>query len=950
MSRRTGNDNQSDQVQYWRRSSSDDIIEEEYDFEEDDDDDVDDRTVEVDEDLRSSMTSSPSIPDSDIDFDLVYALHTFVATVEGQASVVKGDALTLLDDSNSYWWLVKVLKTGEIGYIPAENIETPFERLARLNKHRNVELTSLQANVHIIQDLPPKNTRGKSVTMSTGIAYQSHVIFFGEDADDIDEEEFQVWVEEMHDHADSDSDDDDLELTETAEDDIIEVIHENIITPEDRAELRRHLINTSQVMQDMTNNSGISSVSQENKQNTSVQTSNERTLVTPPLLNTKITPIKPTHIPISNGDVNRPTTVTPVPAKRNSLKRLFSLGKRNKNDSPLRRSVAMSIRDEDMDTNWSTYAASSIDECSQPDEMSVSSSRQNSVVSENSTQVTVLRVFAGNVNLGTNYKTVVVDSNTNAEDLIKRAISKFNIQQIEGNHVDSPTSRIEYYMSVKTLDGDEITLTPQDKPLSIFQSLTAHLTTPLPSLTHVNQLREKSSTVEVTRLGVSRAQNKVKGNFGEDSVIRFYLHKRIKRIHEHDGQIYIKVSIYADEETWMTPNKKISNRSSLIKSKKKGSDSTAGKYRERIDKLIAIKSNATVTEATIVALEKFHILNGVVDGVEDDENDRALITSLSEDLERYCMIVVRGDQETYLDPKDMLENVLESQSKHNQINGSSDTSDLRFVLKKTGKAMVTSSRSSSRQTSRIAMAQSTTQNSARDSMTYTALTNRRHSVSGEETSRLSRSQDSGSLSLNDHARNVMSKLDAALSNLERDRSDPKSKNTQLLRHPTFPLNQNQQRRPLSTASSDSKLLVDHTASYAKSNSQNIEQLFKKPQPIEKLCKISDSSPSLSFSSSPLSSSSSPASGSSLSDIFDLQEMMFLVNNGISYLESKENSQWDDSLPSLPSSSTATEPNTSQSNDNPPRNPKQDTKPTTRDFSKLDELEMELQKISAARVF
>ncbi|KAH9049575.1 hypothetical protein EDB87DRAFT_1762276 [Lactarius vividus] len=43
---------------------------------------------------------------------------------------------------NSYWWLVRVLKTQEIGYIPAENIETPFERLARLNKHRNVDLAS----------------------------------------------------------------------------------------------------------------------------------------------------------------------------------------------------------------------------------------------------------------------------------------------------------------------------------------------------------------------------------------------------------------------------------------------------------------------------------------------------------------------------------------------------------------------------------------------------------------------------------------------------------------------------------------------------------------------------------------------------------------------------------------------------------------------------------------
>lgn len=57
--------------------------------------------------------------------------------------MVKGDQLTLLDDSNSYWWLIRVLKTQAIGYIPAENIETPYERLARLNKHRNVDVSSL---------------------------------------------------------------------------------------------------------------------------------------------------------------------------------------------------------------------------------------------------------------------------------------------------------------------------------------------------------------------------------------------------------------------------------------------------------------------------------------------------------------------------------------------------------------------------------------------------------------------------------------------------------------------------------------------------------------------------------------------------------------------------------------------------------------------------------------
>ena len=101
-----------------------------------DDSDGEDRDDYMDDDGSSSL----SIPNESIDFDLVYALHSFAATVEGQANVVKGDSLFLMDDSNSYWWLVRVLKTQEVGYIPAENIETPFERLARLNKHRNIDV------------------------------------------------------------------------------------------------------------------------------------------------------------------------------------------------------------------------------------------------------------------------------------------------------------------------------------------------------------------------------------------------------------------------------------------------------------------------------------------------------------------------------------------------------------------------------------------------------------------------------------------------------------------------------------------------------------------------------------------------------------------------------------------------------------------------------------------
>ncbi|KFY63695.1 hypothetical protein V496_03796 [Pseudogymnoascus sp. VKM F-4515 (FW-2607)] len=96
----------------------------------------------------------------DIDFEFVYALHTFVATVEGQANATKGDTMVLLDDSNSYWWLVRVVKDSSIGYLPAEHIETPTERLARLNKHRNIDLSATMLGD---QADKPKNPLKKAI-------------------------------------------------------------------------------------------------------------------------------------------------------------------------------------------------------------------------------------------------------------------------------------------------------------------------------------------------------------------------------------------------------------------------------------------------------------------------------------------------------------------------------------------------------------------------------------------------------------------------------------------------------------------------------------------------------------------------------------------------------------------------------------------------------------------
>lgn len=86
------------------------------DYIDDDDDDTEDISYVDDDRFVDSGWGGECLRElEEIDFDFVYALHTFVATVEGQANATKGDTMVLLDDSNSYWWLVRVVKDSSIG-------------------------------------------------------------------------------------------------------------------------------------------------------------------------------------------------------------------------------------------------------------------------------------------------------------------------------------------------------------------------------------------------------------------------------------------------------------------------------------------------------------------------------------------------------------------------------------------------------------------------------------------------------------------------------------------------------------------------------------------------------------------------------------------------------------------------------------------------------------------
>ncbi|WEW61709.1 protein phosphatase regulator [Emydomyces testavorans] len=118
--------------------------------------------------------------------------------------------MVLLDDSNSYWWLVRVVKDGSIGYLPAEHIETPTERLARLNKHRNIDLSATMLGDNAEKPKNPlkkamRRRNAKTVTFASPTYFEASDIDYSTE-DDIDDQFFEEEEED---------EDDDLEQLDT---------------------------------------------------------------------------------------------------------------------------------------------------------------------------------------------------------------------------------------------------------------------------------------------------------------------------------------------------------------------------------------------------------------------------------------------------------------------------------------------------------------------------------------------------------------------------------------------------------------------------------------------------------------------------------------------------------------------------------------------------------------
>ncbi|KAK9353333.1 hypothetical protein V1523DRAFT_411398 [Lipomyces doorenjongii] len=209
------------------------------DAEEDDAEEDDQEEDDQEEDDRFELSSSPSIQDeSDIDLSLVYALHTFKATQNGHADAVKGDAMVLLDDSNEYWWLVRMIKDSTVGYLPAEKIETPSERLARLNKHRNIDIVaddvpSMRTSSERSRN-PLKRFRSNKATAAAPLITSNKTVSFATPTFYDPPEGYYISDDEgeMGDE-DSETDEDDAtdeEMEQEQENDNVDIVQEVVIT------------------------------------------------------------------------------------------------------------------------------------------------------------------------------------------------------------------------------------------------------------------------------------------------------------------------------------------------------------------------------------------------------------------------------------------------------------------------------------------------------------------------------------------------------------------------------------------------------------------------------------------------------------------------------------------------------------------------------------------------
>ena len=140
-------------------------------------------------------------------------------------------------------------------------------------------------------------------------------------------------------------------------------------------------------------------------------------------------------------------------------------------------------------------------------------------------ELSVIRIFAGRkVQTEATFKTVLLNSSTTSEELVKQAIQRFRLPGGEDS--------TEYYLTVKRLEGSSAELRPGEKPLVVFETL-AEAALDLPKV-------KRSSVGSISSIASNLSQHPAikklpMNDFTDDSAVKIYLNRRSESGSDESG-------------------------------------------------------------------------------------------------------------------------------------------------------------------------------------------------------------------------------------------------------------------------------------------------------------------------------------------------------------------------------------------------------------------------------
>ncbi len=131
-------------------------------------------------------------------------------------------------------------------------------------------------------------------------------------------------------------------------------------------------------------------------------------------------------------------------------------------------------------------------------------------------ELSVIRVFAGKkLQTEATFKTVLLNSSTTSEELVKQAMQRFRLP--------AGDDAADYYLTVKRLEGSSAALRPEEKPLVVFETL-AEAALDLPKV-------KRSSVGSISSIASNLSQHPAikmlpMNDFTDDTAVKIYLNRR----------------------------------------------------------------------------------------------------------------------------------------------------------------------------------------------------------------------------------------------------------------------------------------------------------------------------------------------------------------------------------------------------------------------------------------